>query len=194
VHYQLKITLQDVEPAVWRRVLVPSDFTLYELHHVIQIAMGWEDCHLHDFTIKQERYTVPSRDDFDDSFDATRVQVADAVRPRSKFVYQYDFGDRWNHILLVEKVVRDAALSGPICVDGARACPPEDSGGAWGYAETLEALSKPDDEETEELREWIGDDFDPELFDRDSVNQGLRRFFRPPRKRSIANRRPSRPR
>src|SRR5262245_23327093 len=107
--------------------------------------MGWEDCHLHDFTIKRERYAVPSPDDWDDSFDETRARLADTVRPRSKFVYQYDFGDSWYHVLLVEKVVGDAAHSGPFCVDGARACPPEDSGGPWGYAEKLEALSHPDD-------------------------------------------------
>jgi hypothetical protein len=105
--------------------------------------------------------------------------LCDVVRSRSKFVYQYDFGDGWNHSIVVEKVVRDTVLDGPMCIDGARACPPEDSGGPWGYGEKLLALAAPD-EENEELREWIGDDFDPERFDKDSVNKALKRLFRPP--------------
>jgi hypothetical protein len=183
VHYQLKITLQDIDPAIWRRVLVPRELTLFDLHHVIQIVMGWEDDHLHDFTIKRQRYALPDVEDFDGPADESRTLLCDVVRSRSRFVYQYDFGDGWNHVVLVEKVVHDAEAPGPICVDGARACPPEDCGGPWGYQEKLEALSNPDDEETEELREWMGPDFDSELFDVASVNKELRKFFQPtPRK------------
>ena len=95
----------------------------------------------------------------------------------SKFVYQYDFGDSWEHPIVVEKIAEDVQTDGPVCVDGARACPPEDSGGAWGYLEKLEALASPDDdEETSSLREWMGD-FDPERFDKDSVNKELKRAF-----------------
>ncbi|HEX8411704.1 MAG TPA: plasmid pRiA4b ORF-3 family protein [Thermoanaerobaculia bacterium] len=153
MHYQLKITLEDVEPDIWRRVLVPSDLTLFELHHVIQIVMGWEDCHLHDFTIKKQRYTLPEYCDGND-MDESETLLGDAVRPRSKFVYHYDFGDDWNHVLLVEKAVKDDTFMIPICIDGERACPPEDSGGPWGYFDKLQALSNPDDEESEELRQW----------------------------------------
>jgi Plasmid pRiA4b ORF-3-like protein len=182
--FQLKITLQNIEPPIWRRVLVPRELTLFELHHVIQIAMGWGDSHLHDFTIKRQRYVFPHPDDFDDSIDEREILLCDVVRSRSKFVYQYDFGDGWDHDILVEKVVRDADAPGPTCVDGARACPPEDSGGPWGYQQKLEAIANPDDEESEELREWMDPDFDAELFNVDSVNKELRRFFRPTRSRT----------
>jgi hypothetical protein len=185
VHYQLKITLQDIDPEVWRRVLVPSQVTLFDLHNVIQIAMGWEDSHLHDFTIKKQRYAPPSQDDFETPADETATTLADAVRPRSKFEYHYDFGDDWNHVILVEKVVKDDSVLIPVCVDGERACPPEDSGGPWGYQQRLDALANPDDEdeESEDLREWIGEDYDPELFDKDAVNRELKRVFRSTRKK-----------
>jgi hypothetical protein len=181
MHYQLRIELLDVEPPIWRRILVPSEFTLHDLHYAIQIAMGWEDCHLHDFTIKRQRYTVPDLEDFDDPQDERDIRLCDVIRSRSKFVYQYDFGDSWNHSILVERVVHDVALTGPVCVDGARACPPEDSGGPWGYAEKLHALADPDDEEYDELREWIGTDFDAELFRKEAINKILKRSFRPPK-------------
>jgi hypothetical protein len=177
VPYQLKITLQGIDPPVWRRVVVPSEFSLFDLHCVIQLAMGWENCHLHDFTIKRQRYALPDPEGFDDLPDESETLLRDIVRPRNKFVYQYDFGDCWNHVILVEKALDDAAIPGPICVDGARACPPEDSGGPWGYADKLEALSDPDDEESEDLREWMGADFDPELFDANAVTKELQKPF-----------------
>src|ERR1044071_8078396 len=111
MHFQIKIELLDVEPPIWRRILVPSEFTLFDLHQVIQIAMGWEDCHLHDFTIKRQRYTTPDRDDFDDPRDERETRLCEVVRSRSKFHYLYDFGDDWNHSLVVERVVHDAALA-----------------------------------------------------------------------------------
>lgn len=174
--YQLKITLQDIAPPVWRRVVVPGEFTLLDLHHVIQIAMGWEDCHLHDFTIQRKRYALPSEEDFDDPADESTVRLRDVVRARSKFVYQYDFGDGWHHMIMVEKASDYTVTVAPMCVDGARACPPEDSGGPQGYIEKLEALSNPRDSETEYLRDWMGD-FDPEKFDLDSVNKELGQLF-----------------
>jgi hypothetical protein len=132
--HQLKVTLEGVEPPVWRRIVVPSEFTLYDLHCVIQAAMGWENCHLHDFTIKRQRYVVPDSEEFGNPLDD-------------------DFGDSWNHIIVVEKILEDAENLPPRCIDGARACPPEDSGGPWGYSEKLEALANPDDEESGELRD-----------------------------------------
>src|ERR1044071_6248246 len=183
MHFQIKIELLDVEPPIWRRILVPSEFTLFDLHQVIQIAMGWEDCHLHDFTIKRQRYTTPDRDDFDDPRDERETRLCEVVRSRSKFHYLYDFGDDWNASLVGERVVHDRALAGPVCVDGARACPPEDSGGPWGYVDKLRAVANPEGEEDEELREWIGTDFDTELFDKELVNKRLRKLVRLPARR-----------
>ena len=156
---------------------MPADFTLGDLHHVILIAMGWEDCHLHDFTIKKRRYALAGDDGFDDVADERENELRDVARAGSKFSYQYDFGDGWEHVILVEKAAAHGAAAGPVCVDGARACPPEDSGGPWGYDEKLRALSHPDEEETQELREWMGE-FDPEVFDLESVNAALRQFVR----------------
>lgn len=173
--FQLKITLQDIEPSVWRRLLVPPDITLHDLHHVIQVALGWEDYHLHDFTIARTRYAVPSREDWDRPIDERTVCLQDVAKPKSTFVYQYDFGDSWYHDILIEKTTDDVK-SAPHCLDGARACPPEDSGGPWGYSEKLDVLSDPSHEEYEEVREWMGSTFDPEQFDIDSINARLQRF------------------
>ena len=178
MYYQMKITLRGIKPPIWRRALIPSQFTLFELHGVIQIAMGWQDCHLHDFTINSRRYALPSDEDFDEPIDEERTRVGEVVRAGSKFTYQYDFGDGWEHAIAVEKIA-DVEIDTPLCVGGARACPPEDSGGPWGYMEKLEALANPnDDEENGLLREWMGD-FDLERFDKDAVNRELKRAFKP---------------
>jgi hypothetical protein len=177
--HQLKVTLEGVEPPIWRRIVVPSDFTLFDLHRVIQVVMGWENSHLHDFTIKRQRYAVPDSDDFGNPLDETNATLLNVARPRTKILYQYDFGDGWNHVIVVEKVLDGAETSPPACIDGARACPPEDSGGPWGYLEKLQALANPDDEDSEELRDWMGEDFDPERFEIDTVNRELLRVFRP---------------
>ncbi len=169
--------------------MVPSEFTLYDLHCVIQVAMGWENCHLHDFTIKRERYAVPDSDDFDNPLDETSACLRDVAPRRAKILYRYDFGDSWDHVIVVEKTCEDAATSPPVCIDGARACPPEDSGGPWGYSDKLEALANPDDEDGEELRDWMGKDFDPERFDKDAVNRTLLALVRPaPRRKKRVGR------
>jgi hypothetical protein len=183
MHYQLKITLRDTNPPIWRRVLVPSHLTLFELHGVIQIAMGWNDCHLHDFTINRRRYALPSVEDFDEPIDEGTTRLTEVIRAGSKFAYQYDFGDSWDHSVVVEKIGDDVEIANPVCVGGARACPPEDSGGPWGYAEKLNALANVEgDEERDYLREWMGE-FDPEQFEMDSINKEMKRAFRPARRK-----------
>jgi hypothetical protein len=188
--HQLKVTLEGVKPPIWRRIVVPSEFTLYDLHCAIQVAMGWEDCHLHDFTIKRQRYALPNSGEFGNPLDETEACLRDVAPRRTKIVYQYDFGDSWNHVIVVEKILEDTETAPPVCIDGARACPPEDSGGPWGYSDKLEALAKPDDEESEELRDWMGEDFDPERFEKDAVNRELLAVFRPEPKRRKGARRP----
>lgn len=180
MHFQLKITLRDIVPPIWRRVVVPSDLTLLDLHGVIQIAMGWKDCHLHDFTIDRQRFAVPDPEDFDDPIDERETRLQSVLRTPQKFTYQYDFGDGWDHIIVVEKALNDRAIGEVVCIDGARACPPEDSGGPLGYEEKLNALAAPNDRSTRELRDWIGPDFDPAFFDREAINKELRQMFRRP--------------
>lgn len=190
--YKLKLTLEGIEPAIWRRLIVPSQLSLYDLHRVIQIAMGWEDCHLHEFTIKRKRYSTDP-DDCDQADDEHTTLLQDVIRTRSKFTYMYDYGDSWRHALVVEKTLNDLEHPLPVCVDGARSGPPEDSGGAWGYAEKLEILTDrhADEEERGELRAWLGDRFDPEKLDLPEINRTLAQAFRkskkpPKRKRARA--------
>jgi hypothetical protein len=108
VFLQLKVTLQGVEPPIWRRIVVSDSVSLYELHRTLQIVMGWEDCHLHDFSIGRVRYAVPSRDDWGQAEDETRTTLSDVLRPKKKLLYQYDFGDSWMHEIVLEKALEEA--------------------------------------------------------------------------------------
>jgi hypothetical protein len=174
--YQIKITLDYIKPPIWRRVQVPSTMTLAKLHSVIQAVMGWFDYHLHQFEIDGEYYGVPHPDDFEEVLDERKVRLDQIVAGEgTKFRYQYDFGDDWQHTLLVEKIVPpDSGVTYPICLKGKRACPPEDVGGPWGYAEFLEAIADPNHPEHEDMLEWSGGDFDPEAFDLADANAELR--------------------
>ena len=179
--YQLKITLKYFRPPIWRRVLVPGHYTLGDLHWVVQHAMGWTNSHLHHFKVGETYYSLPMRGtDWEDSReeDARRARL-DQIAPRAKmkFLYEYDFGDSWQHEILVEKILPpDPALNHPMCLKGKRACPPEDVGGVWGYAEFLVAISNQEHEEHDSYLEWIGGEFDPEAFDLDEVNAMLSRL------------------
>ena len=172
--YQLKVTLRHTHPPVWRRIEVPGDIKLGKLHDVIQIAMGWTDSHMHAFRLGMVQYGTPARE-FPDMFRNERnVRLDQLVGKRDKLIYEYDFGDGWEHELKIEKVVpAEPAAHYPRCTAGKSACPPDDCGGPWGYEHLIEALRDPKHEEHEEMTEWIGDEFDPEAFDLDEVNQGL---------------------
>jgi hypothetical protein len=173
--YQLKITLKDIRPPIWRRILV-ADVSLEELHEIIQVAMGWENYHLYDFAFGSTRYTDPRGMEDLDMEDASRARLGTLVKEKSRFTYTYDFGDDWRHEILVEKILpADTSREVPSCVDGKRACPPEDCGGPWGYGDFVEAIGDPGNERHEELREWAGD-FDPEAFDLGTINAVLRSF------------------
>ena len=176
--YQLKVTLKGSQPPIWRRLQVPSDITLGQLHLVLQMAMGWHDSHLHHFIVSGVFFSVPSRDDFEPVRDERRFklfQVAPGVK--SKFVYEYDFGDSWEHAIVVEKsLAPEPGVHYPVCVKGKGACPPEDVGGVWGYADFLEALRDPAHAEHADVLEWADAEFDPEAFDLEAVNQLLRRL------------------
>lgn len=178
--YQLKITLRDFRPLIWRRVLTPGKFTLYKLHQVIQLAMGWTDSHLHHFLIDGVYYSYPYPDsDWEDSGDkdSRRVTLAQrAPQVKRKFIYEYDFGDSWEHDILVEKIEpAEPGTKYPLCLKGVGACPPEDVGGVWGYANFLEAIADPKHAEHASYLEWVGGEFDPSAFDLARVNQALKR-------------------
>ena len=179
--YQFKITLLGTKPPIWRRVLVPSNVTLKQMHEVIQVAMGWTDSHLHEFKIGNKRFGQP---DPDDGFmglppvaDERKLRLASVLGVAgAKARYTYDFGDGWTHAIVVEKVLApDPKIKYPVCTDGKRNCPPEDCGGVGGFKNLLEALADPDHESHDDLTEWIGE-FDAEYFSVDDVNGELKRL------------------
>ncbi|MGH8214950.1 MAG: DUF6429 family protein [Rhodanobacteraceae bacterium] len=174
--HQFKITLDDTKPPIWRRIQLPSDATFWDLHCAINDAMGWEDMHLHSFHIGNRRSGVEIGIPMDDMPLGDTPVLADwdipiaehFGRPKARGSYLYDFGDGWSHQVVLEAIIpREANATYPRCIDGARACPPEDCGGAWRFAHLCELLANPNnaDEEGEELLEWVGDDFDPNYFD-----------------------------
>jgi hypothetical protein len=185
---ELKIRLKDVRPQVWRKVRVPGRYTLANLHDVIQIAMGWENSHLHQFTIGDVSYTEPTADVPEDLRDERDARLEDFAGAGRKFVYEYDFGDGWKHEIVVERVHRDAIDTVATCVDGRRACPPEDSGGPMAYMRLQRILANPRHREHEDMKDWAGD-FDPAAFDLTEVNSRLLRYATPARLRKSRTRR-----
>lgn len=174
--YQIKVTLEHIEPPIWRQLLVPSSCTLGVLHETLQVAMGWTDSHMHHF-IGPDRtiYGADHPDSFGNHEDEARVRLsAVLVRERQRLLYEYDFGDGWLHQIVLEKI-RDSseAASLPRCIAGARACPPEDCGGVPGYERLFQIVDDPEHPEHDEMLEWLGKDFDPERFDIDEVNAQL---------------------
>lgn len=178
--YQFKITLKRTSPPVWRRIQVPETCTFWDLHVAIQDAMGWLDYHLHEFTLlspktsREVRIWMPDPNgDFgaeDGSLTGWEEAIADYFSGANpKATYTYDFGDAWVHDVKFEKVIPAGSEEYPICIDGRRACPPEDCGGPSGYMELLEILEDRSHEQHQELVEWIGGEFDPEHFDPEEV-------------------------
>jgi Plasmid pRiA4b ORF-3-like protein len=172
---QLKLTLVDVKPPIWRRLVVTNQISLRRLHDSIQSIAGWEDKHLHEFVINERRYGQPA------PHEVVPVENEALFRLHSlplakgtSFFYVYDFGDHWEIEVKVERVL-PPGLGGPslAVLDGARAFPPEDSGGVPGYEDLLEILSDPTNPEYEEYRLWVGEDFDPERFDLAATNERL---------------------
>jgi hypothetical protein len=168
--FQIKITLQDTNPPVWRRILV-KDFLLANLHEIIQVAMGWENCHLYDFIINGQHFGDASvSDDVEDAFETALSDVA--TEEGVMFQYRYDFGDNWEHEVVVEKFMSaENKEQHLLCLEGERACPPDDVGGVPGYSEFLRAVSDPNNVNHRSLLDWIGGEFDPEKFDIDAVNR-----------------------
>lgn len=173
--YQLKITLRGSRPPIWRRFVVPESITLPKLHNVIQIVMGWTDSHLHEFIVGRVSYGVPDPEWPLGSRNEARVRINQLVdNEKQKMLYLYDFGDGWEHVIELEKIiVGDKTSSKPRCIAGKRACPPEDCGGIYGYYDLLVAIKDPDHPEHENMIEWLGGDLDSEFFDVDEINKIL---------------------
>ena len=190
--FRVRITLLDTEPAIWRQLLVPSDIRLDRLHSVIQAAMGWDNCHLHQFIKGAREVLFRDAGQIDDGgfrfpgragpqfADEAKVRL-DQVLPEvgDAFGYEYDFGDGWEHAIEVGEILpRPADFAVPVCLAGERACPPEDCGGVPGFEDILRLCAQPpkrDNADEAERREWLGE-FDPAKFDIAAVNGILRRM------------------
>ena len=180
--YELKITLLEIDPPIWRRIQVPSTILLSNLHDVFQVAMGWTDGHLHQFE-KDGKFwgqkQLYEEEDLDVA-DEAKVPISRTLRAAGdSMVYVYDFGDDWRHEVVLEKILASEPPPTPVCLAGERKCPPEDVGGPHGYREFLEAIFEPGHEEFSHFRGWAGGTFHAEEFDVKAVNTALANVKRP---------------
>lgn len=174
--YQFKLLLLAVAPPIWRRIQVPETYSFWDLHVALQDSMGWLDYHLHVFRVARpgagevEQIGIPDDDPFEGdkpTLPGWEIPITRHFsRPGTDVQYEYDFGDGWEHELTLEAILpRQAGQKYPLCVDGARACPPEDCGGVHGYENLLTVIQNPSHEDYESTREWLGGRFDPDRFD-----------------------------
>lgn len=190
--HELKITLCGSKPPIWRRFAVPSDMRLSDLHCVIQIVMGWDNSHLHQFIVSdrsrkehrslgksgwthRERRLSDTRFELEDIENENKVtlnELASAVK--GKLIYEYDFGDSWEHLIEIVKIgLPEDKVKYPLCLAGKLACPPDDCGGIWGYYDMLEVLKNPKHKDYEDIRGWMPPGFKPERFNLEAINAEL---------------------
>jgi hypothetical protein len=192
VVYQFKITLKEIEPVIWRRIVVPATYSFWDLHVAIQDSMGWLDSHLHVFRIdnprtgKIDEIGIPEDDPFEDELvllPGWELSIVDYfIQPGDRAGYEYDFGDSWEHEVVLEGILlKGTKTKYPKCTGGARACPPEDCGGVHGYQEMLKIVRNRSHEEHKSTMEWLGGKYDPKTFDPDSI-----RFDNPKKRWRIA--------
>ena len=178
--YQFKIQLKEITPPIWRRILVPEEYNFWDLHVAIQDSMGWLDHHLHVFRIRQKHSSsiveigIPNVDRFEDEPEI----IPGWEIPISHYFhdlgitsdYKYDFGDGWEHEVILEGIlIKEKGTKYPKCIDGSRACPPEDCGGVPGYCHVSDVVSNPGHEEYEDMITWLGGKYDPEEFNPDDI-------------------------
>jgi tetratricopeptide (TPR) repeat protein len=172
--YQLKITLKDVKPPIWRRFLIESDATLYKLFLVLLNGMGWVGGHLHGFEINGKHYGEPDPEDefFEDTINEKKVKLNNVIQAEGdRFIFEYDYGDGWEHEVVVEKILPcEEGVKYPVCLEGARACPPEDCGGPFGYEDLVKAIKNPKHPKHKSYLKWLDRKFDPERFDPKEAN------------------------
>ncbi len=183
--YQIKATIIESDPPIWRRILVKPNISLYEFHVTLQAVFGWQFGHLHEFIVGDKSFGVPDPVFHDPSHpgrDEKIVKLGSVVKKeKSAFLYVYDLGDCWEHeILLEKKLPEETGAHYPVCIGGERNCPPEDCGGIWGYSDFLETIKDRDHPEHESMLEWIGGRFDPEEFHLKAANESLAHFLTAP--------------
>ncbi len=169
--------LEHVEPAVWRDLLVPGTDRPSRIADILLIAMGWSNSHLHQFLIGDARFGMHADDWEDDEIDEATVSLVGAIGDERRFIFEYDFGDGWEHAVEVRSITEtDQSLTFAVCTAGACACPPDDVGGPDGYREFLGALADPEHPEHANFLEWAGTAFDRSAFDLASINAELQRL------------------
>ena len=171
--YQLKVTLRDARPPIWRRIQVRNHITLERLHRIFQTVMGWTDSHMHQFVVGQTCYGSSALAEGGEAKSESKTRLFEVLRKRKdRMIYEYDFGDSWEHVVDLEEILPvPAGGKYPWVVTGKRACPPEDIGGVGGYVNFLEAISDPSHPDHAELLEWCGASFDPNAFDAQAINR-----------------------
>ncbi len=181
--YDIRVSLMHIQPEIWRLIRVPADIRMDRLHDVLQIALGWTDSHLHQFHVIDAKggtkaYVGRPDPDFEgrtSTQDETKRLLKNFLaKPGNRIGYEYDFGDSWRHEIKLTAVhAQSVRLSTPLCMEGARACPPEDCGGVPGFEHVLAASTNPK-RVVKDLVEWLGD-YDPTAFDLAAVNRVLAR-------------------
>jgi hypothetical protein len=173
--YQIQIVLLNTKPKIWRRLLVDSDILLVDFHRIIQTAMGWTNSHLHQFNNGYTSYS-PEEFEVEDTKDSRKVKLKTILKTEgSKILYEYDFGDGWEHDIILEKIIEEEVQGQiPACIKGKGNCPPEDCGGPFGYMELLKTISNPKREDYESMMEWLGGKFSPDFFDINQINHRLK--------------------
>jgi hypothetical protein len=192
---RLKVTLDGVEPKVVRRIEVPIDIKLDRLHLTLQAALGWTNSHLYEIRARDVRWGFPDPDWPDGPLDARKARLVDALGDvgTKTLRYLYDFGDGWEHTIKIERVMApEPDVAYPRLIEAVGRCPPEDVGGPWGYDEFIQALNDPDHERHDEMRQWAGEEFDPNFLDADALKADVvalaKRWSRRPaiKKRPVA--------
>lgn len=178
--YQIQIYLKYIKPKIWRRILVKSDLSLLDFHKIIQTCTGWTNFHLHQFIKDNIRYTIKTPYNVLNEYDninEKNVKIHDLLKiEKEKIIYEYDFGDSWIHIIILEKILPIYKnMEYPICIKGKRSFPPEDCGSYCGYENMLEILKNSKHKEYKSYIEWLGGKFDSEYFNKDEINNLLKK-------------------
>lgn len=172
----VRVSIRGIRPAIWRQLLIPDRLTLAQLHRVLQLVFGWQDYHLYEFELGARRFEAPDREAGGEDATATTLRAL-ALSTGAELLYRYDFGDDWEHEILVEEMRLRPTAAGeeawPVLLGGARAGPPEDCGGAHGYARLVATLQEPGSDAYADLEEWLGAVYDPAVFDQWMVGRML---------------------
>jgi len=173
--YQLTITLTGSDPKIWRTILVHEETLLVDLHRIIQTTMGWTNSHLHMFKAKKNEY-APEEFGIEEAKNSREIPLHKILNKVNQHInYEYDFGDSWEHDIVLDKIMEESNNHIPCCIDGKMQCPPEDCGGIWGYPNLLKIIADPKHKDYKEMKAWLGKNFQPEYFNIPAINKLLKK-------------------